>query len=114
LLTGAARARRYLGQINPTDFFTRLLAGIVYTRLAPASFYKDPSGPDRHFDGMCAAPRAGPGRAPAGLPACGMLASGVFVARSPCLCVERRECRSYRHMSLERMRVGILWVEALT
>ncbi len=52
---GAARARRYLGQINPTDFFTRLLAGVVYTRLAPASFYKDPSGPDRHFDGMCAA-----------------------------------------------------------
>ena len=45
---------RYLGQINTTDFFTRLLAGITYTGLAPASFYKDPSGPDRHFDGMCA------------------------------------------------------------
>jgi len=55
LLTGAPRPRRYLGQINPTDFFTRLLAGIAYTRLAPASFYKDPSGPNRHFDGMCAA-----------------------------------------------------------
>ena len=40
--------------MNKTDFFTRLLAGIAYTRLAPASFYKDPSGPDRHFDGMCA------------------------------------------------------------
>ena len=45
---------RYLGQINTTDFFTRLLAGITFTGLAPASFYKDPSGPDRHFDGMCA------------------------------------------------------------
>lgn len=52
LLTLPARCR-YLGQINPTDFFTRLLAGIVFTRLAPASFYKEPSGPDRHFDGMC-------------------------------------------------------------
>ena len=40
--------------MNKTDFFTRLLAGIAYTRLAPASFYEDPSGPDRHFDGMCA------------------------------------------------------------
>ncbi len=45
---------RYTGQINRTDFFTRLLAGISYTGLAPASFYKDPSGPDRHFDGMWA------------------------------------------------------------
>ena len=45
---------RFLGQINTTDFFTRLLAGITFTGLAPASFYKDPSGPDRHFDGMCA------------------------------------------------------------
>ena len=46
---------RYLGQINPTDFFTRLLAGVEFTGLAPASFYQDPNGPDRHFDGMCAA-----------------------------------------------------------
>ena len=45
---------RYLGQINPTDFFTRLLAGVDFTGLAPASFYQDPNGPDRHFDGMCA------------------------------------------------------------
>ena len=45
---------RYIGQINQTDFFTRLLAGISYTGLAPASFYKDPAGPDRHFDGMWA------------------------------------------------------------
>ena len=48
--------RRYTGQINQTDFFTRLLAGICYTGLAPASFYRDPSGPDRHFDGMWATP----------------------------------------------------------
>ena len=46
---------RYLGQINPTDFFTRLLAGVDFTGLAPASFYQDANGPDRHFDGMCAA-----------------------------------------------------------
>ena len=46
------RLCRYIGQINQTDFFTRLLAGISYTGLAPASFYKDPAGPDRHFDGM--------------------------------------------------------------
>ena len=45
-------ARRYLGQINRADFFTRLLAGIEFTRLAPASFYADPAGPGRHFDGM--------------------------------------------------------------
>lgn len=32
--------------------FTRLLASLVYTRLAPQSFYKEPNGPDRHYDGM--------------------------------------------------------------
>lgn len=43
---------RYLGQQNPTDMFTRLLASLVYTGVAPQSFYKDPTGPDRHYDGM--------------------------------------------------------------
>ena len=43
---------RYLGQQNPTDMFTRLLASLVYTGLAPQSFYRDPNGPDRHYDGM--------------------------------------------------------------
>ena len=45
-------ARRYLGQQNPTDMFTRLLASLVYTGVAPQSFYKNPTGPDRHYDGM--------------------------------------------------------------
>ncbi len=40
------------GQVNPTDLFTRLLAGVVYTGLAPASFYEDPRSPHAHFDGM--------------------------------------------------------------
>lgn len=43
---------RYLGQINPTDMFTRLLASLVYTGIAPRSFYADPNSPDRHYDGM--------------------------------------------------------------
>lgn len=42
----------YLGQINPTDFFTRLLCGIAYTGIAPESFYTLPHGPEEHFDGM--------------------------------------------------------------
>ncbi len=33
--------RTQLGQINPTDFFTRLLHSMVHTQLAPQSFYKD-------------------------------------------------------------------------
>ena len=41
-----------MGQQNPTDMFTRLLASLVYTGFAPQSFYRDPSGPDRHYDGM--------------------------------------------------------------
>ena len=41
-----------MGQQNPTDNFTRLLASLVYTGIAPESFYKDPNGPDRHYDGM--------------------------------------------------------------
>lgn len=44
--------RRYLGQINPTDFFTRLLCSIVYTGLAPRTFYALPHGPEEHFDGL--------------------------------------------------------------
>lgn len=43
---------QYLGQINPTDFFTRLLCGIAYTGIAPESFYTLPHGPEEHFDGM--------------------------------------------------------------
>jgi thioester reductase-like protein len=43
---------RFLGQINTSDFFTRLLCGIAYTGLAPQSFYKLPHGPGEHFDGM--------------------------------------------------------------
>ena len=42
---------RYVGQINTTDFFTRLMASMVYTGIAPASFYA-PSCRERHFDGM--------------------------------------------------------------
>ncbi len=43
---------RYRGQVNVPDFFTRLLAGIVYTGVAPRSFYA-PGAPSqaRHFDG---------------------------------------------------------------
>ena len=43
---------RALGQINTTDNFTRLLASLTYTGVAPASFYAEPDGPDRHYDGM--------------------------------------------------------------
>jgi fatty acid CoA ligase FadD9 len=32
----------FLGQINASDVFTRLLAGLIYTGLAPASFGADP------------------------------------------------------------------------
>lgn len=43
----------YRGQVNVPDFFTRLLAGVVYTELAPRSFYADavPVGA-RHYDGL--------------------------------------------------------------
>lgn len=43
---------RYLGQMNPTDFFTRLLCGICYTGIAPRSFYAQPDGGAAHFNGM--------------------------------------------------------------
>lgn len=42
---------RYTGQINTTDFFTRLLCGIAYTGLAPESFYTSANGTRPHFDG---------------------------------------------------------------
>ena len=42
---------RYEGQINTTDFFTRLLCGIAYTGIAPESFYTSPNGTRPHFDG---------------------------------------------------------------
>ena len=42
---------RYEGQINTTDFFTRLLCGIAYTGIAPQSFYTSPNGTRPHFDG---------------------------------------------------------------
>ncbi len=40
------------GQVNVPDFFTRLLAGLVYTGLAPRSFYAE-TAPQRikHYDG---------------------------------------------------------------
>lgn len=43
----------YRGQINAPDFFTRLLAGIVFAGIAPASFYAE-GAPDeaRHYDGL--------------------------------------------------------------
>jgi fatty acid CoA ligase FadD9 len=47
-----SKPNRYLGQINTTDFFTRLLCGIHYTGIAPATFYTLPHGPEEHFDGM--------------------------------------------------------------
>ncbi len=44
---------RYRGQVNVPDFFTRLLAGIVYTGLAPKSFYTaDAPRWVRHYDGL--------------------------------------------------------------
>lgn len=42
---------RYPGQINTTDFFTRLLCGIAYTGIAPQSFYEATNGSRPHFDG---------------------------------------------------------------
>ena len=45
-------ASRYLGQMNPTDFFTRLLCGIAYTGVAPRSFYGEAPGGSAHFNGM--------------------------------------------------------------
>ena len=43
--------RRYRGQINADDVLSRLLAGLVYTGVAPSSFFADPARPAR-FDGV--------------------------------------------------------------
>jgi fatty acid CoA ligase FadD9 len=41
-----------LGQINAADFFTRLLCGLIYTGVAPASFYNQNYASEaKHFDG---------------------------------------------------------------
>ena len=41
------------GQINAADFFSRLLAGLVYTGIAPGSFYNDPlTAKTAHFGGL--------------------------------------------------------------
>lgn len=42
--------REWLGQINASDFLTRLFCGLVYTNLAPTSFLAQPEGKN-HFDG---------------------------------------------------------------
>ncbi len=42
--------RTYRGQVNVPDFFSRLLAGLVYTGIAPASFYRPGRMPS--FDGL--------------------------------------------------------------
>jgi fatty acid CoA ligase FadD9 len=39
------------GEINPTDFLSRLLISVVDTGVAPASFYSS-SAAERHFDGL--------------------------------------------------------------
>jgi fatty acid CoA ligase FadD9 len=46
---------RYIGQLNLSDLFTRLLLSIVTTGIAPASFYLTDERGDRqraHFDGL--------------------------------------------------------------
>lgn len=43
--------REYLGQVNVSDFLTRLLLGVVLTGLAPRSFYAGDAG-RAHFDGL--------------------------------------------------------------
>ena len=51
LILALCSACRYLGQINATDFFTRLLCGVAHTGIAPPSFYTAPNGSRPHFDG---------------------------------------------------------------
>jgi fatty acid CoA ligase FadD9 len=43
--------REYAGEINRTDYLTRLLCSLVYTGLAPGSFYEGDHAA-RHFDGL--------------------------------------------------------------
>jgi fatty acid CoA ligase FadD9 len=47
--------RRYAGQLNVPDMFTRLLISLITTGLAPHSFYQDNTGrkrPRAHYDGL--------------------------------------------------------------
>ena len=46
--------RRYTGQLNVPDMFTRLLLSIAATGLAPRSFYRadDTGRPAAHYDGL--------------------------------------------------------------
>ena len=44
--------RRYLGQANAPDMLTRLLASVIYTGLAPRSFYLGGQGAKAHYDGL--------------------------------------------------------------
>jgi fatty acid CoA ligase FadD9 len=48
--SGIMAHTKYRGQINAADFFTRLLCGIVYTGIAPTSFYE--GGARGHYDGL--------------------------------------------------------------
>jgi fatty acid CoA ligase FadD9 len=47
--SGIMAHTRFRGQINAPDFFTRLCAGLVYTGIAPSSFYEGAGG---HYDGL--------------------------------------------------------------
>ena len=44
--------RRYRGQANVPDLLTRLLASLIYTGLAPRSFYADGQAARAHYDGL--------------------------------------------------------------
>src|SRR5262249_43715799 len=51
--SGILTHTRYRGQVNVPDFFTRLLAGIIYARVAPKSFYTaNASARTKHYDGL--------------------------------------------------------------
>lgn len=43
---------KYLGQINETDFFTRMLCGVVVTGVVPESFYEDKASKGNHINGL--------------------------------------------------------------
>jgi fatty acid CoA ligase FadD9 len=44
--------RRYRGQANAPDLLTRLIASVIYTGLAPRSFYPEGQGAKAHYDGL--------------------------------------------------------------
>ena len=49
---GIMAHRRYRGQVNVPDFFTRLLAGLIYTGVAPRTFYSESAlDSAKHYDG---------------------------------------------------------------